>query len=114
MNEKRVLNLATSTLHIHILADVVGHPKSSPTLDELAHTNPDIDEAVLQFHIDELVSADVLEVLDGEDQIYYRLSDAAREILDDNHILPEDAWTRQYERVEKPREIRDLEELPRP
>lgn len=45
---------------------------------------------------------------------FYRLTEEARELFDENGLFPEGAWRRQYERVQKTGEIRDVQEMPRP
>ncbi len=41
-------------------------------------------------------------------------SDEARALFDRNDLFPEDAWRRQYDRVQKTGEITEVEEMPRP
>ncbi|MDY7082339.1 MAG: ArsR family transcriptional regulator, partial [Halobacteria archaeon] len=45
---------------------------------------------------------------------FYKLTDKARELFDKNGLFPETAWARQYERVEKTSEIKEIEDMPRP
>ncbi|MFO7926982.1 MAG: hypothetical protein ACQET5_08710 [Halobacteriota archaeon] len=45
---------------------------------------------------------------------FYRLTDDARELFDKNDLFPEETWRRQYSRVQRTGEIKELESRPRP
>lgn len=45
---------------------------------------------------------------------FYALTEEARELFDEADLFPEEAWTREYERVQKTAEIQELEAMPRP
>ncbi|WP_276253373.1 hypothetical protein [Halomontanus rarus] len=45
---------------------------------------------------------------------FYRLTRRARDLFDENGLFPETAWKRQYDRLAKDAEMRELEQMPRP
>lgn len=105
-----------------LIADVIGHPKSMPSVEELAYMNPDLSEDAIRRHLKTLAEVGVLverEIPPG-DRLrdfpwkFYALSEPARALFDENGWFPEAAWTRQYAAVEKTDRIRDVEEMPRP
>lgn len=116
------LQRVTEETRANLVADVVGHPKGAPSVDELDYTNPDLSEDAIRRHLTLLVDAGVLEELvvpagertRGYPYKFYRITDEARRLFDRNDLFPEAAWQRQYERVTKTAEIRELEAMPRP
>ncbi|MDG5760587.1 hypothetical protein QA600_14720 [Natronococcus sp. A-GB1] len=40
--------------------------------------------------------------------------DTARDLFDRSNLFPRETWQRQYDRVQKPDEIREIEEIPCP
>ncbi|MFB6173491.1 MAG: helix-turn-helix domain-containing protein [Halobacteriales archaeon] len=116
------LQRVTDETRANIVADVVGHPKGAPSVDELAYTNPSLEPDTIRNHLKMLAEAGVVEELvvpagertRGYPYKFYRVTDEARELFDRNGLFPADAWRRQYERVEKTAEIRELEAMPRP
>lgn len=116
------LQRVTDETRANIVADVVGHPKGAPSVDELAYTNPSLEADTIRNHLKTLVKASVVEELTvpagkrtrGYPYKFYRVTDEARELFDRNGLFPTEAWERQYERVEKTTEIKELEAMPRP
>lgn len=117
-----LLQAVTEGSRANIVADVVGHPKGAPSVDELAKTNPSLQKDTIRGHLSVLKDANVLTELvvpvgertRGYPYKFYRLTEEARDLFDANGLFPGDAWTRQYERLEKDPEIRELEAMPRP
>lgn len=113
---------ATGGPRANLVADIVGHPKSAPSVAALTYMNPSLSEDAIRRHLDELRDAGVIEVLDAETDgraqnrpdEFCALTREARNAFDRHGLFPEAAWTRQYARVEKTAEIRDLEAMPRP
>ena len=105
-----------------IIADIVGHPRGMPSVEELDYMNPDLSDDSIRRHLKELADVGVVietEIPKGErlrdfPRKFYEISDDARELFDENGWFPEGAWKRQYEAVSKTDRIRDLEEMPRP
>ena len=101
----------------NLLADIVGHPQGAPTIEELAYTNPDLDEPTIRDELSVMVEADILRTvrgcLDGQPLDCYLLTTAARETFDHERVLPVETWRRVYTAVEKPDRIQWLEQLPR-
>ncbi|MFB6141449.1 MAG: helix-turn-helix domain-containing protein [Halosimplex sp.] len=116
------LQRVTDETRANIVADVVGHPKGAPSVDELAYTNPSLEADTIRNHLKVLAAAGVVEELTvpagertrGYPYKFYRVTDEARELFDRNGLFPAEAWQRQYDRVEKTPEIRELEAMPRP
>ncbi|WP_459194137.1 ArsR family transcriptional regulator [Halosimplex sp. J119] len=116
------LQRVTDSTRANIVADVVGHPEGAPSVDELDYMNPSLEADTIRNHLKVLREAGVVEELTvpagrrtrGYPYKFYRVTDAARELFDRNGLFPEDAWRRQYQRVEKTAEIRELEAMPRP
>jgi DNA-binding transcriptional ArsR family regulator len=120
-DEWRAFQKATDEKRANLIADIVGHPKA-PSVEELDYLNPSLSDDAIRRHLTTLEEVGVVEVLAFEpgerlrDYPYqfYRLTTDARELFDQNNLFPEDAWRRQYERVEKTARIRELEQMPRP
>lgn len=116
------LQKATDKKRADIIADVVGHPTGSISVEELDYMNPPLSKDSIRRHLKTLADAGVVEeraLEPGErhrDYPYkfYEITDDARTLFDDNGLFPQAAWRRQYEAVEKTPRIRDLEEMPRP
>lgn len=112
-----VLRKATDKERAIVLADIVGHPKGAPSLPELDYMNPSLSEETIREHLDVLQEIGVVTELDGARETpttFYSLTDDARDLFDQNNLFPKEAWQRQYSRVQKPDEIQELEDLPRP
>lgn len=116
------LQRVTEPTRANLVADVVGHPKGAPSVDELDYTNPDLSAATIRRHLNLLVDAGVLEELvvpagertRGYPYKFYRVTEQARDLFDRNDLFPRGAWQRQYDRVTKTPEIREIEAMPRP
>lgn len=122
LNTWLALKKATDKKRADVIADIVGHPKGLPSVEELDYTNPDLSADSIRRHLTTLQEVGVVEeheIETGErlrDYPYkfYGLTDAARDLFDRNGLFPEDAWRRQYQAVQKTARIRDLEQMPRP
>lgn len=116
------LRLSTQDNRANLLADIVGHPKAAPSVAELDYMNPSLKEDAIRKHLQRLQDGGVIEelVVEPGDRVrgypykFYRLTDEARALFDKNGLFPQEAWRRQYDRVEKTGEVRELESMPRP
>ena len=89
---------------------------------ELDYMNLSLEADAIRRHLSILQEADVLEelVVEPGDRVrgfpykFYRLTEDARALFDRNDLFPTDAWRRQYDRVQKPGEITEIESMPRP
>lgn len=116
------LQKATDKPRANLIADIVGHPKGAPSVSELAYMNPSLTEDAIRRHLGILQNVGVVEELvvapgnriRGYPYKFYTLTAEARELFDRNDLFPEDAWRRQYDRVQKTGEITELEAMPRP
>ncbi|USZ68332.1 ArsR family transcriptional regulator [Halorussus salilacus] len=121
-NTWEALQRATDDTRANIIADIVGHPKGAPSVDELDYMNPSLKKDAIRNHLKILRDVGVVEELEIEagnrmrefPYKFYRLTKVARDLFDRNGLFPEEAWRRQYERVQKTGEIRELQEMPRP
>lgn len=117
-----VLQAVTNTSRANIIADIVGHPEGSPSVDELAKTNPSLEKDTIRGHLSILRNVGVVEELiippgertRGYPYKFYRLTQRARDLFDTNDLFPETAWKRQYDRLTKDARMRELERMPRP
>jgi DNA-binding transcriptional ArsR family regulator len=116
------LQKATDRTRANLIADVVGHPKGAPSVRELDYMNPSLEADAIRRHLRILQEVGVVEerVVEPGNRVrgypykFYRLSEAARDLFDRNDLFPEEAWQRQYDRVQRTGEIKELEEMPRP
>ncbi|PSP38820.1 transcriptional regulator [Halobacteriales archaeon QH_7_65_31] len=118
----RALQRATDTKRADIIADIVGHPRGAPTVEELDYMNPPLSSDAIRRHLDTLEAVGVVRVREFEPgnrlrdfpYQFFELTDDARTLFDQNGLFPETAWQRQYQAVEKTSRIRDIETMPRP
>ena len=116
------LQKSTDKQRANLIADVVGHPEGAPSVKELDYMNPSIKADAIRRHLTTLQEVGVVEelVVESGNRIrgfpykFYRLTDAARDLFDQNDLFPVNAWQRQYDRVQKTSEITELEAMPRP
>lgn len=116
------LQKSTDKQRANLIADIVGHPEGAPSVKELDYMNPSIKADAIRRHLATLQKVGVVEELvvksgnriRGFPYKFYRLTDAARDLFDQNDLFPTNAWQRQYGRVEKTAEITELEAMPRP
>ena len=116
------LQRSTDKKRADILADIVGHPKGMPTIEELDYMNPDLSDDSIRRHCKTLMEVGVVDVVElpkGErvrdfPYQFYQLTDEARELFDKNNLFPEDGWKRQYDAVKKTPRITEVETMPRP
>lgn len=118
----RALQKATDKKRADILADIVGHPKGTPSVEELDYMNPKLSDDAIRRHLQTLIAVGVVQELEVEKgervrdfpRKFYAITDEARELFDRNGVFPEAAWKRQYKSVKKTQRIRDVETMPRP
>lgn len=118
----RALQAATDKKRADIIADIAGHPKGTPSVEELDYMNPPLSDDSVRRHLKTLIEVGVVrehEFAPGDrlrDYPYkfYSLTEQARDLFDRNGLFPESAWQRQYQSVEKTDRIREIETMPRP
>lgn len=118
----RALQKATDKKRADLLADIVGHPKGTPSVEELDYMNPSLSDDAIRRHLTTLAEVGVVrerefepgERLRDYPYKFYEVTDSARELFDRNGLFPEAAWQRQYQAVEKTARIREIEAMPRP
>lgn len=116
------LQKATDRTRANLIADIVGHPDGAPSVRELDYMNPSLEEDAIRRHLGILKDVGVVEelVVDPGQRVrgypykFYTLTEPARDLFDQNDLFPEEAWRRQYDRVQKTGEIEELEAMPRP
>ncbi|MEF8881120.1 MAG: ArsR family transcriptional regulator [Halapricum sp.] len=118
----RALQKATDKKRADILADIVGHPKGTPSVEELDYMNPKLSDDAIRRHLQTLIEVGVVQELEVEKgervrdfpRKFYAITDEARDLFDRNGLFPEAAWKRQYKSVKKTQRIREVETMPRP
>lgn len=116
------LQKATDKKRSDLIADIVGHPKGAPTVEELDYMNPDLSDDAIRRHLRVLEDVDVVTVdeLEPGERLrdfpyqFFSLTNQARELFDRNGLFPKEAWQRQYQSVNKTARIKELERMPRP
>lgn len=116
------LKRSTDKQRANLIADIVGHPQGAPSVTELDHMNPSLEEDAIRRHLSILQDVGVVEELvvqpgervRGYPYKFYALTSEARGLFDQNDLFPIEPWQRQYSRVQKPSEIREVEQMPRP
>lgn len=122
LNTWLALQRATDRKRANLIADIVGHPKGSPSVEELEYMNPPLSDDAIRRHLNTLAEVDVVHVSEFETgnrrrdfpYQFYELSSDARDLFDRNGLFPTEAWERQYQSVEKTARIKDVEAMPRP
>lgn len=91
-------------------------------MKELDYANSSLEADAIRRHLSILQDVGVVTELvvepgnriRGYPYKFYQLSEAARELFDRNELFPREAWKRQYDRVQRTGEIKDIEDMPRP
>lgn len=104
-----------------IVADIVGHPKSLPSMQELTMTTG-LHRSTIRGHLEVLINAGVVERVEipvGERQkgvpvTFYGVTSEAREVFDQNDVFLQEHWQAIYDRIDKSEEIERAEAAPRP
>lgn len=117
------LNVVTQETRFSLVQDILGHPSGLPTLKELDYVNPSKSRTTIRQHLQQLVDAGIVEIVELPDDRrqndlpykFYGLSDDGEQFLKDHKLLrAEDTLGEVYDRVEKPGEIKRYETSPRP
>lgn len=116
------MSALNTTTRKNIVGVIVGHPTSTPSKKELAYYLPDTPDSTISSNLSVLEEAHVLESAShervdlekGEPYRFFRVSDAARELFDQNGLFEEAAYKNLIEQTEKTDEIREAESAPRP
>jgi len=58
----RALQKATDKKRADLIADIVGHPKGLPSVEELAYTNPKLSDDAIRRHLSTLADVEVIQV----------------------------------------------------
>ena len=118
-----VLHEITTSPRPSLLSDILGHPKGAPSMREFGHYNPSYKRNAIQYHLNQLIDAGVVEKIElpaGQRKrdlpsTFYRLTADGRTLLARHNLLEEEAaWEAIYENVEKPPEIEVAEKMDRP
>lgn len=112
----------TQETRASLVADVVGHPKGSPSVVELDHANPSVERSAISEHLETLAEAGIVQkavIPTGErtrdlPHVFYTLTDEARDFFDRNDLFDRETWHETYAKVEKPPEIQRIAEMDRP
>ena len=104
-----------------IVADIVAHPEGLPSMKELTFTTG-LHRSTVREHLAELIKARIVEKVEfppgqrqqGRPSTFYGITEDAREMFDRNGVFLEEHWQELYEQVDKPPEIEQAQEAPRP
>lgn len=116
------LQKATDRKRANLIADIIGHPKGMPSVEELDYMNPDLSDDAIRRHLQTLIEVDVVSerVIEKGSRLreypykFYEVTDNASQLFEKNNLFPTEPWQRQYAAVEKTPRIRELETMPRP
>ena len=122
MGQEEIIQTVAAGPRASLITDIVAHPKGSASLPELEFLNPNLETEAIRNHLTALQKAGVVEehVLDPEShdrkppKRFYAITDEARDLLDEHGVFPEQEWQNLYTHVQKPDQVRELEELTRP
>lgn len=121
LDSEELVKIVREGVSADIIADIVGHPREGPTVEEIVYMNPAHSHAEIQSCLSELSKKGVI----NERQIashtrcpdlpsaYFVITDAARSLFDQNGLFPTQPWRRQYQAVTKADRIQTIEQLPR-
>lgn len=118
-----VLRLITQPTRAALLSDILGHPDELPSVRELDYLNPDVKRSNIEYHLQQLVKAGIIEKITlskGQRKrdlpsTFYGLTDDGYDLLETHGLLEEQpVWKAVNQRVEKPPEIRQAEQMDRP
>ena len=121
MDQDETIQTVAAGPRASLITDIVAHPKGSASIPELEFLNPNLDTETIRNHLTALQKAGVIEerVLNYESRDrklpkrFYAITDEARDLFDEHGVFPEQEWQNLYAHIQKPDEIRELEELPR-
>jgi len=121
LDGEEVLSLATKKEHADIIADIVGHPAGASSFEELAYTNPALDQETIRQRLSVLAEAGIVNERPREQEVqcsdapekWFEVTDTARELFDNEGLFPTVAWRREYQSVTKTDRIKEVEQLPR-
>ena len=122
MDQDETIQTVAAGPRASLITDIVAHSKGSASIPELEFLNPNLDTEIIRNHLIALQTAGVIEertvALEkrslNQPNRFYEVTDEARDLFDAHGVFPEQEWQNLYAHVQKPEEIRELEELPRP
>lgn len=122
-SEWETLRLITQPTRAALISDILGHPEELPSVREFDHLNPDVKRSNIEYHLQQLVEADLVERVTlpkGERKrdlpsTFYGLTEEGYDLLERHGLLDEQpVWKAVNRRVEKPPEVREAERMDRP
>ena len=122
-SEWGMLRLITQPTRAALLSDILGHPQELPSVREFDYLNPDVKRSNIEYHLGELIDAGIVEkvtLAKGKRKrdfpsTFYGLTDKGYDLLETHGLLNEQpVWKAVNQRVEKPAEIREAEQMTRP
>jgi large subunit ribosomal protein L1 len=117
------LRLILQSSRAKILQQILAHPERSLSARELEYRNPGMKPSTIQYHLRELIDGGVVEKLKvpkGERKrdlpsTFYTVTEKGRKLMERANLLDEvDVWREVYERMERTREIEEIERMLRP
>ena len=122
--ELEQLRTVTQETRGNLIQDILGHPKMSPSFDELNYMNPSKSRSTVRGHLEKLINDGIVKKLiltEDERQrddpyIFFTLTEEGWELLKEHSLFVDeiDEIRSQYEAVNKTEFIQSCEEAPRP
>lgn len=120
---RSLLNLITQKTRFTLIQNIVAHPEGMPSLKEFVYANPSKSKSTIRNHLDKLIDANVVEVVElPEEQRtrdlphkFYRLSTWGEEFIKDHDLVrAEETLQEMHSMLEKTPQIQRYIEAPRP
>lgn len=123
-DDRSQIRLVTEETRGNLIQDMLGHPRVSPSFDELNYMNPSKSRSTIRDHLNRLIEAGVVSKLllpetdrqNDRPYTFYILSAKGLELLVNHNLFIDelDSIREDYESVEKPGFIKKCEYASRP
>jgi len=123
-NNTDKLRLVTEETRGNLVQDILGHPRASPSFDELNYLNPSKSRSTIREHLETLIHEGIVKkiLLDEADRgrdnpyTFYTLTNEGLDLLVTHNLFVDEVnFIREdYGAVEKPDFVKKCESAPRP
>ena len=116
------LGALDDTARANVIGTIVGHPKGAPSKKEIEYYNPGIAPSTLTDHLSRLEEVGLIEAVErerkglerGQPYRFFQLTEAARDLFDQNNLFEPEAYRAMFAEVETTDEIEAAEAVERP
>jgi len=116
------LGALDDTARANVIGTIVGHPKGAPSKKEIEYYNPSIAPSTLTDHLSRLEEVGLIEAVErerkglerGQPYRFFQLTEAARDLFDQNNLFEPEAYRAMFAEVETTDEIEAAEAVERP